>query len=347
MAGRGGGRRSALPWAGGAAIVLATAALAAFTVVVLLGDEEREGATPRSPTLTRDVTLLSAPDPAADPVAPVRLQAGVPVLPVGRSGDSGWLVLEVPGRDVSGWVPADAVDAPGDVPSLPVLGEAAPGPTASATPAAAAANGAPTQTPDYPDLAIDAVFARENRLVVTIINLGDADVGGAIFITVDGGDRTRIDVGGKPLRPGETLETVLAGEYVQRRARVTVEVLPGAGVEEQETENNRLESVVAPDLPNDLEVLSAERDAADGHLTVAVRNNSLIPLVGVVAIAVRETAPSPRLLQRLDAPLDVAEGATQHYEFPTLIDLDLGRIQVLLSSDAINDAVQANNVFPR
>ena len=341
-------RSSALRWAGAAAIVLVTAALTTLAVVVILGDGGREGATPATAVLTRAVTLLSAPDPASDAVAPVRLAAGVPVLPVGRSADGGWLVLEVPGLDVSGWAPADAVGAAGDVGLLPVLGEAAPGPAAAPPPPTdPAANGAPTQTPDYPDLAIDAVFARENRLVVTITNLGDTDVAGAIFIVVDGGDHTRIDVGGKPLRPGETLETVLAGEYVQRRARVTVEVLPEEGVEEQETENNRLDSVVAPDLPNDLEVLSAEVDAADGRLVVTVRNNSLIPLVGAVAIAVRETEPSPRLLERLDAPLDVAEGATQRYEFPALTGLDLSRIQVLLSSDAINDAVQANNVFPR
>ena len=65
------------------------------------------------------------------------------------------------------------------------------------------------------------------------IPLGDADVGGLISIVVDNGEPTRVDVGGKPLRPGDVLEAELTDEYVQRRATVTIEVFGAAGMLER------------------------------------------------------------------------------------------------------------------
>ena len=234
------------------------------------------------------------------------------------------------------------------VEALPVVGDAS---ETAALPSPAAAGGAPTATPDFPDLVIEAVFSRDNRLAVVVTNLGNADIEGAIFVAVAGATPVRIDIGGKPLRPGDTLEAVLPDEYVQLRAVVTVEVRPSEGVEEEDTANNRFETIIEPDIPNDLELLSVELGPEPATLTITVRNNSVIPLVGTVTIAVRQTAPSTLLLGRFQAPLEIEAGGTQSYQqrfdVADADALDLARIQVILSSDAINDARESNNIFPR
>lgn len=352
------GSRSALAWAGGGAVVAVAAVLTALLVVVLIDGRERSSQAPAAPTLRRAVTLRAAPGEDAEAIAPVRLEAGVPVLIAGRSADGGWLVLQVPGRDAMGWAPADAVANAGELSAVPVI-EPAAAPTATPSPTAAA--GA-VQTPDLSDLALEAVFSRENRLVVIVANVGNADIDGAVFVIVDGGEPKRVDVGGKPLRPGETLEAALEHEYVQRRATVAVEVRPVPGVEEEDVANNRLEVVIAPDIPNDLGVLSVELpsgelppvepDREPARFVITLRNNSVIPLVGIVTIAVRRTAPESLLIGSFVAVLEIEAGGTQVYEEtfeldPGQPDLELASIHVILSSDAINDADASNNVFPR
>ena len=232
----------------------------------------------------------------------------------------------------------------GDLAALPPVAAAptpTPLPTVAPTPTAAAAG------PDLPDLAAEALFSRRNRLVLLVANRGTADLEGSIYALVDGAEAVRIDVGGKPLRPGETLEAELPGEYVQRRATVVVELRPAPDVQESDIDNNRVQAVIAPDVDNDVELLSAELDSGDGHLVVTMRNNSVIPLVGTVTVAVRETAPGTLLLGRLVGPLEIAAGGTQRFDFAELIELDLANVQLILSTDAINDADSANNVLPR
>ena len=339
-------RRSGLAWAGGAAVVAAAAAVTALVVVALFDGREQA---PSAPTLSRAVTLRAAPSEDAEAVAPLLLEAGVPVVPAGRSEDGRWLVLDIPGRDVVGWAPADAVANAGDLAALPVVGGMA-SPTSTPTPTAAVAG--PTQTPDLPDLVIEAIFSRENRLVVVVANVGVADVDGPILVIVDGGEPIRVDVSGKPLRAGETLEAVLEQEYVQRRAPVPVEVRPGEGVEEKDADNNRLQRMIAPDVPNDLELLSVELEPELARFAITVRNNGVIPLVGEVTVAVRRTAPASLLIGNFVASLDVEAGGTQVYEreFDLAAGapaLDLASIQVILSTDAINDASARNDIFPR
>ena len=341
------GRRAALVWAGGAAIVAGTAAVTALLVAILFRDGGSTTEAPPAPTVGEAVTLRASPSEQADEVA--QLRGGVPVTLVGRTEDSSWLVLSIPGRGVVGWAPAGAVQNAGDVSALPLVdgaGEARP------LPAGTVAASAPTQTPDYPDLVIEAVFSRENRLVVLIANEGNADIAGAIYVVVNGGQPVRVDVGGKPLRPGDTLETVLDEEYVQRRATAVVEVRTADGAAEEETGNNRFQTVVTPDVANDLEILSVELDTESSLFTITLRNNSIIPLVGVVTMAARRTAPSSSLIGRFTASLDVPAGGTQTYElrFEPPSDsagFDLTSVQVILSTEAINDASASNNVFPR
>ncbi|MSQ41798.1 MAG: hypothetical protein EXR65_02015 [Dehalococcoidia bacterium] len=328
----------------GAAAVLVVLGATAVVAAVFLFDhgmsEAPADATP-VPTLLRAVTLRAAADDGSRAVA--ELPAGSAVVLRGRSADGRWLVLEPAGRfDVIGWAPADAVANAGDTGALTLFaGSTRPG--ATATPADA---GAPTRTPDHPDLQVEALLSRENRLVVVIVNAGDADATGAIFVSVAGGDRVRVDVGGKPLRPGDRLQATLSNEYVQRRASVAVEISLEADVREEDTTNNRFTAVVEPDRPNDLELLSAELAGADRRLAVTVRNNSMIPLVGTMTLAVRSTQPSLLLSSRLVA-LNLAPLGTQRYDVPDVQAVDLTRIQVILASDAINDAVAANNVWPR
>lgn len=296
---------------------------------------------PTGPTLSREVTLRVAPFAGADPV--VIVSAGAPVQLAARSPDGAWYMVEVAGNDQwAGWAPAEAVAGAERVSELPVAVVATePAPTPSA---------APTETADLPDLIVEAVYSRNNRLVVVIANEGNADVAVPITLTV-GGVPHVVGVAGKPLRPGDQLETTLDDEYVQRRASVVIEV-SAEGVEEDDTANNRRTFVVSPDVANDLEVIALELDPAaqDGiaSIRITVRNNSVIPIVGAVTLAIRRVTPSSELLARFDEPLEIAAGATHVYEkrLPdpggTVADL-----QVILSSDAINDADPANDVYPR
>ncbi len=340
------GRSTALPWVGAAALVAISASATAFAVVLVFRADSAGTDESPTPTVQRTLVLRAAPDTGAS--EGVELRAGVPVVLLGRTADSSWLMLEIPDRpDVAGWAPAGDIQDAGDIAALPpTWDEPVATPAATANPTAAAtAPGTPAA--DLPDLVIEAVSSRENRLVVVVRNVGAADSGGPLFVIVDGGPRQRIDVEGKPLRPGDTLEAVLEQEYVQRRASVTVEIALAEGVAEADADNNLFDVVVTPDRDNDLEVRSVALDPDDGHLIVTVRNNSMIPLVGTVTISVRRTQPESLLLKRLVEDLDVDAGAEQRYHFDDLTDLDLTRTRVILSSDAINDADGTNNVFPR
>ena len=333
-------RPNALVWGASVALVVVAAAVTAALVVMLLRPG-RVDVEPAGPTLSREVTLRVAPFADADPIAIV--SAGAPVLLAARSPDGAWYMVELAGSDRwAGWAPAEAIAGAEGASELPVV--------VVGTEPAPAGSAAPTQTADLPDLIVEAVYSRDNRLVVVIANEGNADVAAPITITV-GGVPHAAGVAGKPLRPGDQLETTLDDEYVQRRASVVIEV-SAEGVEEDDTANNRRTFVVTPDIANDLEVIAVELDAPaqDGTTSVriTVRNNSVTPIVGTATIAIRRVTPSNELLARFDEPLEIAAGATHVYE-ERLPDPggDVADLQVILSSDAINDANPANDVYPR
>ena len=207
---------------------------------------------------------------------------------------------------------------------------------------------APTFTPDLPDLTIEAIFARDNRLAVVITNIGVVDASGEIFLSVDGGEPIPADVKpGEPLRPDDRLEVVLDSEYVQRRATVRVAVSTDPLIEEETLENNQLETVVTPDRPNDLAIMIVSLDGPEGSLRVTVRNESPIPITGQATISARESGGEFRQLGTFQPFFTLAPGETLDVDFPDAIDVELDNVEVLMNTTAINDADATNDVYPR
>lgn len=348
-------------------ILVAFAIAVAFTVgaAVLLFDGARvdaptapadptEPASPvaSTPQAARATDVLDAPGSGGRQRG--TLEAGTPLRIEGRSADSAWLAITGLGADgsdappaVTGWVPAEAVTGVGGIDPLEIVDARAyrlpvetptppRGPEATSTP-----------PPRRPDLVVREVFARENHLVVVVANegSGDADADGVIEVSVDGGPFTRVDAG-KALRPGDELERVVDGAYVQRRTHVAI-VLRAWGIVEERTDNNTFESDVAPDTFNDIEVSSVGTNPDGGHVVVEVHNNSPIPLVGEVTIAVRESGPGDALLFSAEFTLEVAAGGTSRYDLRELTGVEADSVSVTVSTDAISDADSANNTYPR
>jgi hypothetical protein len=336
-------RRNPLVWFAAAGGIVMAATLVAIAFWVLRFGEPSTEAPSRAstgtpalsplatPALVRDTPLRVAP--AADAREVATALKGTPLRLAGRLEDGSWYAVEVVGRlDALGWVPAAALTAV-EASLVPVV--SAPG-SGSFVPQGAGLN-------DLPNLVLDRLIVRQNRLIAVLSNDGHIDLPGPFTVTVGNGEAHQITLPGKSLRPGDRIENPVEGEYVQRRASVVVIVT--TTTREETTDDNRLDAIVEPDVPNDLEVLTA---AVAPELSVTVRNNSPIPLVGTINITARETAPSSRLLRRLDdAPLRIDAGGTQAFVFTGLTGLDLSRTQVLIDTTAINDADVRNDVYPR
>jgi SH3 domain-containing protein len=345
--------RGAFLWIGAVILVIMAATVTAFIAVVLLGSDgapptsEDPAATPTVAVSVRDLALRSAPDGATAIVA--RITTGDPVSILGRNASGDWLLV-APEADPSteGWVPADGIDPLPPLDQVPVATVvSAPG-TETAT---ATATGAPTFTPDLPDLTIEAVFARNNRLTVVIANIGVVDATGAIFISVDGGAPIPADVKpGEPLRPDDRLEAVLDTEYVQRRATVRVTVSTNPAIDEETLENNAFETVVTPDRANDLSITIISLDGPEGSLRVTIRNESSIPITGQATVSARESSGDFTQLGTQQPFFTLAPGETLDIDFPPVdpeLELALDNIEVLMSTTAINDADSTNDIYPR
>lgn len=341
---RGGG---ILVWLGGAAAVVVIAVLVTLAASFLLGDGgDGAGDADGAPELRARTTVRDAPSTAARVLG--QLDAGTPVRLVGRSADATWLVIEAAaggagsggGQPTVGWVPRAAVTG-GDLEALPLVED---GSTAS-TPTPTADRAETEPNPDAPDLVLVRATSQDNVLTVTVANRGSADIGGPVEVAVAGGNTHRVDIGGKPLRPGDEVTVELPGEYVQLRAFVTLTVRGPDGSDEAE-ENNELSLVVAPDRANDLEIVDASPGDGTG-MVVRVRNNSPIPLTGTVTIVVRDDRGAGPRLARETLPLDLAAQDVAAYTLDTLPQVDLTRAQVLLSTEAIADANSSNDVYPR
>ncbi|MPZ99297.1 MAG: hypothetical protein GEU80_08145 [Dehalococcoidia bacterium] len=347
-------------WVAAAMLVVVIGTLTAIVVVVLFGNEDGDAddTTPAptataaaggGPRLTRDIELRSAA--ARDSAIVTRMAAGDELHVVGRSADSSWLLVGPPERgDVTGWVPVDAVDGAEDVAALAVV-EGLAGATSTPEPAVTpseTASPAPTFTPDLPDLIVESIESRDNQLTIVVRNVGIADATADLFLSINDGDPRPIDVKpGEPLRPGDAVEMVLAEEYVQRRATVQATVLTDPPIDEEQSENNTLEDVVTPDLPNDLEIVDARLDGTARWLVVTLRNNSPIPIRGPVTVRVRESPPGIALLGTETVVVMLEPDETVDVPFDTVMDVDLTRIEVRLATDSINDAVLANDRYPR
>lgn len=337
-------------WAGAAAIVLAIAAAIAVGAFFLFRYDVNapvvDVAQPDRPTLLRDATLRAGP--AASDAVLDRLPAGMLVTLIGRSADGRWLVVTpVDEPERVGWVPADTVGGTGDTSNLTVVA-AGGAPDSGAAAALGTPARGPTFTPDLPDLALEAVSTRDNRLVVSIANLGAGDVTARVLVSVNGAAPQVVGAKpGEPLRAGGRIEWVLPLEYVQRRAVALVTVTTDPPITEETLANNRLEAIVAPDLPNDIEIVDARNVPPDQHLQAVIRNNSPIPIVGPVTLTVRSTDGTSTLLGRRDVALNLAAGGTMAVDFSVIVNADFTRVQLLLVTESINDAVALNDVFPR
>jgi len=335
------------------AVVIGVTAIGFFSVVILAANDS---GTPASPTavaptplptvtatpvlagiaITRPVEVRSGPGSNYPVVTRLAVTDTIHVL--GRSADSRWLVVAAEARPTqTGWIPADAVTGLGGT-ALTVIAP----PGATAPPLSA------TLSPDLPDLVVSSVFSRDNVLWVEVLNQGVADATGEIRVTVDGGSEVVLGVRpGEPLRPGQRVASAIPGNYLQLRRNVEIRIVPVEGRQEEDLENNLWIGIVAPDQVNDLEIVGAVVEAPDNHLVVTIRNNSPIPIAGTYTVSVREAAPNNTLLGRERATVEVGSGETIELPFLGITEIDLTRVRVILSTDAIDDGVLANNTYPR
>lgn len=342
--------RTAFLWTGAIALVVVVATVTAFVIVLFFGNDQGASgpaeATGTPTSVTTAVQLRSGP--AGDTAINGNLLAGTPVRVIGRDDDGDWIFVEVAGPPtIRGWVQAASLAPPPDLAALTI---STPEPPLAGSPSATVTvpNVAPTFTPDLPDLAIQSVFSRDNRVVVVVTNVGVVDVLAEITVAIDGGSPRTGDVKpGEPLRPDDQLEIVLDDEYVQRRALIGIEVSTEPLIEETDVDNNSLETVISPDVPNDLGIESAAFDGPETALRVVISNNSTIPVTGSATLTVRENTEERTRLGVAQPLLELAPGETVSVEFPDIVDFTIDEIAIRLSSDAVNDADLTNNGFPR
>ncbi|MEX1023016.1 MAG: hypothetical protein WD058_07690, partial [Dehalococcoidia bacterium] len=254
---------------------------------------------------------------------------------------SQWLAVALVERpEVVGWVAVSDVEGV-DIDALAVVL------TPGATPAP---DDGATLTPDLPDLVVQRLFARQNRLAVEIANEGAGDAIGQFMVSINGAEPEALDVKtGEPLRPGQRLVADLAGHYVQARTSMTALLAPDMARPEEDEANNAWAGVVEPDLPNDIEVAGADFQANESQawLLVQVRNNSPIPVTGDLTVTVREALPSTLLLGRHMQRVTLAPGETLDVRLDEVEDVGVTRITVSAALPAVGDVDLSNNTFPR
>jgi hypothetical protein len=164
-----------------AGIIVVLVAAAVISGVILLGDEDGDGAQTAAATATPTATtpeLVIAIATANVRAEPDRFSDVVAVLPtgrsvrlLGRSSDSTWIrVAYPPESDVEGWIPAATVSpAPETLAFLPVLIT-----LATATPAAGSGDPEGEQLPDL--IIADAFLLQDGRLTIALRNIGDASI---------------------------------------------------------------------------------------------------------------------------------------------------------------------------
>ncbi len=342
-----GRRQRLLLWTGGVALVaIMVASTGLILATIVSRDRESVPSTGegRRALATRPLAIRSAPDSLTAIVG--HLEPGDEVVLRGRTGAGDWLLVYAAGDPTTdGWVPADAVDhgfSPDQIVVVVAPPVRRPVTDAGSVPAV------PTFTPDLADLTIDTVLARGNRLAVIVVNRGEADFVGTILVSVDGQEPIPADGQlGERLRPDERLEIVLESEYVQRRASVRVEVSTSPPAAGEPTENNTVEAIVRPDQPNDLAIQTISHDGPNGALRITVRNNSPIPITGIVTLSARERSGARAELGTVRPLVALDPGETLEVDFPLGARVNLVNIEALMNSLAIDDADTSNNVFPR
>ena len=341
--------RRAFLWVASVMIVVVVAALTAFLLVILFGEDDAPATAEAAPPAVHASAVLRSA-PAADTAITARLEAGTEVRILGRNVNADWLFVESIARtEDRGWIETAAVEPAPPTETIAVWTQFEATSTAGdpmASPTATA--GQPTFTPDLPDLRVDSVFARDNRVTVVLSNVGVVDVVGEILISIDGGEPRSADIKpGEPLRPDDQLEIRIDDEYVQRRAVIRVEVLTDPPIEEEDQANNSFETVISPDVPNDLGISSVRFDGPAASLRVLLWNNSTIPITGSATITVRGRSEDRPRLGTAQPTFQLAPGAELAVDFPGIVALTIDDIEVRLASNAVNDADPTNDVFPQ
>lgn len=297
-------------------------------------------AAPGEPALVDQVRLTDAPGEQASTI--MNLEAGTPIRVLGRSADGDWLIIgPVDQREVIGWVPFTAVTGVGDGSTLTVV-------TVDGVDDSNAASAAPTLTPDLPDLRLLRAFSRNNQLHVEVGNEGAADFDARILVSVNDADPVPLELRpGEVLRPDQRLEAPIPGEYLQLRATILVSVSSDPALDVQSSEGRTWAGIVEPDELNDLEISGAAFDGPGESLTVTVRNNSPIPIRGNITLTVREALPSTTLLGRQVLYVEIDRADTIDVGFPEIAGIVMDDLAIRLSTNAIQDGMIDNNVYPR
>lgn len=368
-------------WLRGLAITAVVALLGAGAVVAVLmfvRDDSPAASKSTAPTLLSETQLRATARADAETVGSLPGETEVSIL--GRSPDSSWLMVS-PTTDANprGWVPVLAVRNAGDLARVTALDVGSPvatinspivatatrtstpsiptstptpsvTPTASATatktPVASATPGTtPTGTPTAGiDVRVEQIGSDQNRLFIVLRNYGNQTSPPVLEVRVNNGPPSVIDI--SELEPGDTTKFIFDDEYVQRRATVTVAVVPPAGSPAGATAKTAT-AVVEPDQDNDIELLTPEVDS-DGHLRIVLLNQSPIPIVGLATVSIRSATPPNTLLARQDVAINLEVGDVVEVDFPSIkpVDGDIDTLSVSVTTDAITDANPANDNFP-
>jgi len=308
---------------------------------------------PEKETLTsaipiRDLAMRSAPNPTTAIVSNV--ETGTPIVVLARNKQANWILIQkISDPNQTGWLPIDGVDPLPQIEILPIA-TVVPGinkknvvPTAANQP-----NQTTQKNNDLPDLSIEDVFVKNNKLVVVLSNVGEIDVQGRIHTSIDGSPPTPVDIKtGEPLRPAEKIEVTLENEYVQRRGSVHISAYTDPPIYERNIGNNEVKIVVSPDLPNDLELSDVTIIKSQDIIRVLITNKSPIPITGSATISVRSTLDKSKELYTIQPYFSLGSEESVHFDINSRKNIDTDKLEILMSTSAINDSNLENNISPR
>ena len=296
----------------------------------------------------RDLAMRSAPNSTTAIVSNV--ETGTPIIVLARNKQANWILIQkISEPNQQGWLPIDGVDPLPQIDILPIAtvvsGINKKNPSQMAT---KQSEQTIQNNNDLPDLSIEDVFVKNNKLVIVLSNVGEIDVKGEIHTSIDGSKPTPVDIKiGEPLRPSEKIEFVLENEYVQRRGSVHISVYANPPIYERNIGNNEVKIIVSPDLPNDLEISEVDIIQSQNIIRVSIMNKSPIPITGSATISVRSILDKSKELYTIQPYFRLGPGESVPFDINNRNNIDSDKIEILMSTSAINDSNLENNISPR
>tara|TARA_B100000700_G_scaffold122905_1_gene137633 strand:- start:29214 stop:30263 length:1050 start_codon:yes stop_codon:yes gene_type:complete len=296
----------------------------------------------------RDLAIRSAPNSTTAIVSNVK--TGTPIIVLARNKQSNWILIQKASEpNQQGWLPIDGVDPLPQIDTLPI---------ATVIPGITKINSSSTITKEkeqivqtnneLPDLSIEDVFVKNNKLVVVLSNVGEIDVIGAIHTSIDGSEPKPVDIKtGEPLRPAEKIQIVLENEYVQRRGSVHISAYTDPPIYERNIGNNEVKMIVSPDLPNDLSISDVNIIKPQNIIRVSIKNKSPIPITGSATISVRSVSDRSKELYTIQPYFSLGPEESVPFDINNKNDINFNEIEILMSTSAINDSNSDNNISPR